>query len=289
MNTEVRLSSLIPPAPQCVWHHTSAAGLIGMIQSAEFWASNPMSMNDSSEINYARQLITERMKHLDFQGGTNTRFAALLSLDRSVPLQSFMICATTIEDSLNQWMHYSGDGGYAVGVDTRQRLDPVGGIPDFASVTSFLVPGWYSVVYDRSAQVKLVDNVLHTLMTEAKTLMPASFAPHRDWRALLGTLQLVLKHPSFAAESEVRYLAVGDTSKSGNVHFRPGPRGIVPYLRLRAVEGTRLPITSVYCGPGSEEDKEAAAMAAGVLLRAKGYRTSLTEVRTSRVPYRPSR
>ena len=262
-----------------------------MISNAEFWASNPMSMNDSSEIHYARGLLTQRMTALKFSAEVGPKLAADLSLDRSVPLQSFMICATAVEDSLNQWMHYySGDGGYAVGVDTSQRLASAGTTGDFALSMGFLIPGWYSVLYDSAEQARLIDAVLSAIIAESASLGSAETWDFvRDWRAILGTVQLLLKDPAFAAEAEVRYLTVGDTSKSGAVKFRPGPRGIVPYLRLKAADSDRLPITTVYCGPGSAEDKQSSAEMVGVLLRANGYRTSLTRVERSRVPYRPSR
>jgi hypothetical protein len=287
ISTEVSLNHHVPNVARVVWHHTGAAGLIGIISNHQFWASSPMSMNDSSEIDYARTLLRERMEKLNFRTNVKAGLAADLSLDRSIPLNTFMICATEREDSLNQWMHYSGGGGYAVGVDTSHPLASSTASTD-APMPEFLVPGWRPVIYEPDQQVALIDNVLSAIMAEAATPgASAEFALLNGWRAVLGTVQLLLKHPAFAAEEEVRFLMTGDTSKSGNVRFRPGPRGVVPYMAISGT-GDRLPLVGVYCGPGGEEEKNSAAEAVGVLMRRHGYTKSQYPIHKSKVPYRPS-
>ena len=47
------------PIPDVLYHYTTQAGLLGIIQSKQIWATSVLFLNDTTEINYAIKLIQE--------------------------------------------------------------------------------------------------------------------------------------------------------------------------------------------------------------------------------------
>src|SRR6266853_5638707 len=51
-----------PPAGR-LYHYTDSAGLIGILKSSLFWATNIYYLNDRSEVKHCADLIKERLAH----------------------------------------------------------------------------------------------------------------------------------------------------------------------------------------------------------------------------------
>lgn len=48
-----------PPLPKRLYHYTTPAAAMAIIRSQTIWATNVRSMNDTSELTYAENLISE--------------------------------------------------------------------------------------------------------------------------------------------------------------------------------------------------------------------------------------
>lgn len=208
----------------------------------------------------------------------------------------YVLCATLEKDSLNQWMHYSGRIGYAIG------LDPIGELavttstsPRVSSEFPLLTNFWFKVVYDDQRQRKAARENLRFVAEHA--------LPNQRTFALsvLASLICMMKHEGFKDEREVRYLAPSPAGFSPtDIKYRTNSRGLVPYVELTGIPPNdknridyfvhgrgrsvnKLPIKKVMVGPVPEDEREAVRAMAADFLTAKGYEA---EVTASTIPYR---
>lgn len=276
------------------WHHTSAEGLIHIIAEGRIRASSPLAMNDASELRHGETILSQVRDEFVGEGA----FAAAVLTQKIRPLAEascFLLCATSIRDSLNQWQHYSKAQGYAIEFDCEARLVPVGTQAPSGQNSPEkigLFNGWYEVLYDERHQLERMRRVLSSLSTIENFPMMDWTGKVRFMQGLIATVMAQCKHPAFIGEREVRFIASSAYAEDVE-KFRVGPRGIVPYVDLAVSEDeeqrlvtnapmAHLPIRSVMCGPAP--DSEPTAVAVRRLLNAHGYGS--VEVTDSDVPYR---
>lgn len=290
-------------AHEVVWHHTTVEGLLGMVQNRELWASSPAGLNDASEMLYGSRVLSGCWADLRTEGPSGVNLVSVEAIDRilgsdgeSLARRSvYFLCATANDDSLNQWMHYSGRQGYAVGLRTVLNYAATQYDVPTADRELFLASDvggrWMDVIYEPKDQREVSRAMLLFCATHMGDLGSVKDCEVRISQFLAG-LAAQLKHPSFEAEREVRFI-LGRTPHDRE-KFRPGPRGIVPYLEVRRSSRARgchdgevrepLPISSVRCGPANADEREAIGDAVRRLLDANDLRQA--EVFHSEVPYR---
>ena len=110
-----------------VWHYTSAEGLLGIVTSREVWASSPVAMNDSSEVEYGVNCLDEAWASVRGEApgvGVTDFLAEVMDHDfsTSVSEMGFAFCASRSRDMLSQWIQYAGPRGFAIGLDSSQKL-----------------------------------------------------------------------------------------------------------------------------------------------------------------------
>ena len=111
--------------PDTLFHYTTSAGLMGIIQSRKIWTTKIQYMNDNSELQLAYDYIRNEID-LQIKGVGKTRTEeeldkmckALDSIGRiNVGVASF----TEMGDQLSQWRGYCEIGnGYSLGFDGRK-------------------------------------------------------------------------------------------------------------------------------------------------------------------------
>lgn len=124
-----------------VYHYTSAAGLVGIIDSRRdaevsrsltFYASDVLGMNDISELAFGLEIVQGHVERLS-QGSNQPAFfqqwKPILAKYLDTPtLESLRgeprpcVCAvsfTTSDDLLSQWVTYGAGGGFAIGLDAQ--------------------------------------------------------------------------------------------------------------------------------------------------------------------------
>lgn len=113
--------------------YTTAAGLLGILNSSTIWATDLRFLNDAQEAVYARELFVEAVRNTDnpalqpghplhqvaqefgeeFAGYKEIVAKELHSFDFPV----YVTCFCESGDLLSQWRAYGSDHGYAIEVD----------------------------------------------------------------------------------------------------------------------------------------------------------------------------
>lgn len=250
-----------------VWHYTSAEGLLGIVENNSIWASSPTVLNDLSEIQYGVNIFREVWRDLretDIPKPCVKYVDEVMDFDFEAELEAtcFIASASSEGDLLNQWAHYAGRGGFAVGIDTAVELVCRGKEGSYArfSGNRTVYEGWFNVVYDRNEQCKLARELL---------LFIASTTPgnEKTWQDKLGEwprfvsgsrwfIQASVAHMKdsvFSAECEIRYISA--LPRGDSALFRSASGNIVPYCSLEDAgmsAGGSL-IKEIRLGPGSDE------------------------------------
>ena len=280
------------------YHYTNAAGLHGILKEKCLWASSALQMNDSSEIAFAIEVVREAVRTRG--DSPSARVRDLMSDDWGVQLRAdvYIASASAEQDLLTQWVHYGGALGYNVGIDIASNLQPLGRPPQgpYGIVDNVRLPinGWYRVLYKREEQLSAVHRVLDVL--DANGLVQGvDAAGDVHLNSIFATLVPQFKHPAFADEREIRYIA-GRQSFLQERH-RPGAYGLVPYVELRAAPSgaygatdqktATLPLVSAWAGPTPQGERESARDALRRAMDAYGYQGIAIDAST--IPYRYSR
>ena len=283
--------------PQTLYHYTTAAGLIGLLQSNRVWASHAGFLNDASEVVYAQRLVAgvldQRASGIsDEIGAEFFRRAQRMAEPTSGYREFYVACFCEDGDLLSQWRAYgSAGGGYSIGfasheIGMRWQL-----LPEF-----FL----RRVLYEEDVQVdlvtKVVDRTLKTLLSsvggqsleEANSTIAAALMFLDDH---LAEYLFTFKSSTFAEEKEWRAVlnlySFERDDRLSKLEFRNSNGLAVPYFALdlspsAGVNTDRLPITSVRFGPTLHPDL--AERSLQMVLRRHRY--SFAQVFRSNVPLR---
>lgn len=288
MSTFISLAWVPPQVAlvSSVFHYTSGAGLLGMLQSGAMWATEASGLNDTAEILQGWDAVGD---WLDAQPRTPAieELKYLASLKSLVgPLRadlSFVLAASANGDDANQWRLYGDNGrGYAVELDTseplvvttsQQRLPgpPIVGLEDMAAPQDTAhVSDWDTVSYTTVE----IDLKMRSLVqwAEESNLTPAVTTPVRgaDTARMILTDALAqaaatIKGAGFAGERELRVVVTFDF-EDRHVEYHAGQFGVVRHALLTGSDGhadsdivfpapggtlpvRRLPIRSVRLGP----------------------------------------
>jgi hypothetical protein len=109
--------------PKLILHHyTSGAGLIGILEAGQVWASNIHSLNDAKEFSHAIDLGREAIRTALGETGIAEEqkyFKAFSQqLEYISKISLYVSCFSSVGDSLSQWRGYCPPGfGYCVGFD----------------------------------------------------------------------------------------------------------------------------------------------------------------------------
>jgi len=279
--------------PGVLYHYTDAAGVLGIVQRRELWASNAAFLNDSTELIYVRGVLREVLE--EFEAGDEhsravARYGHVMLRGLSEWLYDvYVACFCENGDLLSQWRGYPrAGGGYSLGFDTRLLTEGNNACR--------------RVVYDPDEQRDIIRRLLTTIrevraefsdvgetIFESFEFRIASHAFHG-----LAECSFCFKHPAFQEEREWRRVALchttgGDGSDGGPVVLmRATPTGLLPYIATKLADGEggaeQRVLSDVVIGPGRHPDL--AATAAERLLSIAGYAAPEGIVGPSDVPLR---
>lgn len=128
-----------------VYHYTSPAGLIGIVDSRKeakvpreltFFASDILQMNDMSELEFSLGIIQDQLKELEADDNYSAfikqwlpifeKYLSSPSVEALELAPRPCVCAvsfTTKDDLLSQWVTYGTGGGFAIGLDADTLRD----------------------------------------------------------------------------------------------------------------------------------------------------------------------
>ena len=287
---------------QLVWHYTDGAALMNILAKNELWAGSAAFMNDMNELLSGsiqlRRHFEDQLPTLpkDVADGLEQYIPEVRTRSRN----SFVLSASSDGDSLTMWRYYGRDQvSFAVGLDRNESLVPLARLeedshpnpsrsyyddmydmdvdgkvlehPDGSPVVIFdpdslVVEGgeWKPVIYEQAHQSKLITEIFETLREGIEKRISSPGVRHNIWiypYFMNETLDLI-KNEGFRDEREERII-VWPNPEWKFVFHRPGPYGLVPFVKLTALGGDnidphesrfatragKLPIREIRIGP----------------------------------------
>ena len=291
------LSSKPPPL---LYHYTNAQGLIGIVQSGKFWATDIRHLNDPYELRYSAQRMSDARYEIERKYSNLMSYAASALRDLSHELEEgfkiylraykvHVVCFCEDGDLLSQWRGYGANAdGFAIGFDTsgfkRWSGGPRKPRMDFRKIS-----------YSESA----LENIISTATDRAFAVFKKRAEEdglekaHKDielirgyFTALTADATYVFKSPAFKEENEWRFIyTIFQDYGAEQIEYRVLQGRLTPYVPLttwppETIE--RLPIRQIVFGPTL--NRELTKRAVEGLLRKSGYKD--VEVVGSRIPYR---
>ena len=291
-----RIKSTYRPPPSTLFHYTTPAGLLGIIENNKLWATHINYLNDATELGYARALVeTALARHERTTRSQRVRefvHRARRTFDVSKTMDVFVSCFCEDGDLLSQWRGYAQTGeGYSIGV-SAELLGQIG-----SGLNYFLG----QVVYDRAVQESAIDDVLEACCAGAHDLtanMSADAASRlvdelcHVFRRAIWFLMVTFKDAMFKEENEWRAIEIMNRSETEQrIRFRSTSSKLIPYVELDFAamkpispypKLDRIPIVEVFHGPTLNPVLSTRAL--GLLLARHGQGSA--EVRGSRIPLR---
>jgi hypothetical protein len=268
-----------------VYHYTDSGGLLGIIESHAFRATNVWFMNDSAEATYgldrAEEFLTSKSPSSALEKDViQVALRALGGVRRldSLP-DSYITCFSEKENDLSQWRAYGRGKGFSIGFDSEE-LEELSKV-----ISKGHLPNMRRVAYTESAQN-------YILQTNYQQQVLNNLASDSDAGTLAGVFMVMaimaapsLKHPAFEAEDEWR-LHFFFERITDKVKFRNGAMGLTPYIEMSLCSPgstTIAAIREIRVGP--QRHPAEAQRAAQQLLARNGMST--IEVKPATIPLRP--
>jgi len=261
--------------PPILYHYTTAANLMGILESRKIWATHARFLNDAMELEYAFDFIQNILASYPV---TDVLSRATKRLAEPTPA-FFMTCFCEADDLLSQWRAYTGnETGYSLGFDTRF-------LP-----TDHLV----QVLYDPAAQEVQVRSAVEEALRDSHY---SEEFRGLALQAVLLRLSARLKHPTFEEEREWRLVYHLEDEHSGldftsfRAAFRPGDQFVIPYMKVDLptndgpLDNEVLRLASVRVGPSASPSE--ACYSLRWLLWRYGYSDTDTSICSSQAPLRP--
>lgn len=240
-----------------VYHYTSSAGLLGVVESGCLWASEATSLNDLAEVRHGWDVVRAWLAEQPA-----SKAAQLLTDLADDPLEKehevFVLSGSTAPDDANQWRLYAQTGnGYAVELNPHIELSAISDSPEAKKTVktdsggrrvnvgwffreSATVSPWYHVLYQETQVATALEELLSATARGLPRLQAAvddvERSEQRDvlyGKALeaLGAIAHLIKGPGFSGEREVRVVATF-LSADQHIRYRSGPHGVISYCLL---------------------------------------------------------
>jgi len=278
-----------------LYHYTSAAGLLNIVESGRFWATHYKFLNDPQEITYSIDLIAKVFKeNLEkFNIPHEYEFELIPEYLKGYISQHYDFYITgfsSSDDILSQWRAYGDNGdGYSIGIrlSNIQCLDeelPFGSKGEQSE--RFCV---VKLIYDPEEQKKTIIDTLTIILKNFNDIDVDESDKMKFCRILfsyiLEILSILFKNQSFKEEAEWRFVGYRQAeSNTTKIKYRNARHDIIPYIELDfsgEPEGP-MPICSIRCGPKQNLGKSRIVLER--LLRSKGYK-EMPEILESSIPY----
>ena len=265
--------------PEVLYHYTGQAGLLGIIQNAELWATKVRYMNDATEFNHALALASEILdsliadEHARKLAGTTLR----RSLQGLEDINIFTACFCKDGDLLSQWRGYATEGGgIAIGFDA----------PELKSTAARAGFALGACIYDAALQrCAVTEAIEHCIAEEIASRNNWGF--HGPLADVIFRIGAFFKDSSFREEKEWRLVSPVIMFRDERTDFRRGRSMVTPFYKLPILHEDNLPIRHVIIGPCP--NMELAKSAVTMLLMQHGNHGPLYGQRISfgsKIPFR---
>jgi hypothetical protein len=280
--------------PDVLYHYTTPAGLLGIISSGEIFLSDAAFLNDSSEVIYARHLVSSILAEHANAEADPARAALLTYAAYEVPLENgasaqfryYVASFCEAPDLLSQWRAYGVPGsGYALGFHS------IGLVAAGARFDELKKVKLRKVVYEEREQRHVIDRIVARWSATLPDDVSDGIAEYSG--ALLLAIAYILpqlKHPMFREEKEWRLVVrMFGGADAARISFRQSGQAIGSYIRMGlcipdGAQQGRLPLVEIAHAPAGESAFRKDAIRE--LLRSKGYLPDEVIVSGSEIPLR---
>jgi hypothetical protein len=256
-------------------HYTDLAGLVGILESGQLWASNVAYLNDREEllhgIKCAKRALDQILKDRKLVEWRDAIRDAVNDIEEGRLPNTYAVCFCEKSDLLSQWRGYGGGEQGVCLVFDRPRLEALR-----KGRRSFLAPVQYGLVSGKTHLRAGLRKRLLSIAAEGLTAMDEGEKRETVFE-ILSELIPRFKHKGFQAELEWRLVVQHATLR--DACFRPKRNVVVPYIELG--DGSPLPVKYVRVGPG--HDTKLTERSVRQFLEAREYDVMVT---VSRVPFR---
>jgi hypothetical protein len=283
--------------PDLLYHYTDGAGLKGMLETGNIWATNVRFLNDTKEGELPFEEALEEFKRAYAEAPQMTP-VMLQHLDEMAQvgggLPMYLASFSSKADSLSQWRGYGGASqGYTIAF-RRDELRDTAWAHGFELRECKYDDGDLRMYAETFVRGSLTDLGRFPRDVDEMRALAEKIHGQMSWFAAQ------YKHPAFKEEHEERVVQriLFDPSPP-NIKFRVGARGLIPYkevgLPLVAVpddmrrptdplDGGVLSVAAIGVGPGWTR----ATVEAVTMLCEHARVKSDVRIYKSRAPYLPT-
>jgi hypothetical protein len=231
--------NLIEVPPQILHHYTSIDAAVQIIENKDLWLHHSAYLNDTSEMELAKELINKQVEAIRHTNRYNTDWQDLCNQvqtefnKQSHLYDAFVFCMSQgdqsrilSQDVLSAWRSYGRDGrGVCLSFGTQEFIS----FAQSAHLTRL-----NRVIYDLQVQEKMIESILvkgyRRYSTNKADGVNATIA------ALIFVVP-VLKHISFEEEKEWRFIYLPEVQEPASTNMRFHVRGdrLVPYYTMQTI------------------------------------------------------
>lgn len=202
----VGMSPPLPPVYEGrIWHNTTVQGALGLFESQVLWASQFDCMNDPSENSWGWRVIKDRylQRKNEFTSRVQEQFDETFSYDmrQDWMRQIYIVSASLSENSLDQFRAYGQvsvevPNGIWTQHSSERRYNP-----------HWQRAVWRPLIYDPSEALVYIDAMLDCCAEIINGPEEWDFTDE-GLTALtaMRSLALLIKHPAYKSETEVRLI-----------------------------------------------------------------------------------
>jgi hypothetical protein len=282
MSDSVISQILDTKVPNVLYHYTSAAGLLGILESGKIWTTKIQYLNDNSELqlayDYIRKEIRRQQKGLSQIRTKQELDNMMVALDDSATTNVSLASFTEVGDQLSQWRGYCEIGkGYSVGFN-GPKLKQVLKEKGYALV---------HCVYDKFMHLRMVMELVNEYPLRNKIekagmplLSHAGFSTDFSFESLF--LAPLIKSESFQEEKEWRLIT--HPLSYQDAKYRSGNHSIIPYWEVDIdLENT---LKSIIVGPTPEPGLSASALKGLLMKKSFQVYDQKIDITQSKIPFR---
>jgi hypothetical protein len=272
-----------------LYHYTSISGMMAIVSSKVFWASEIRYLNDATELKHLQQLVVNAVQFAEEQSDAISEISRQFGKWLTERVQNgplvFVVSLTERGNLLSQWRGYTPHGqGVSLGFQAQHLAKVTAGAPFTLG----------KCIYDHKRHIEIVVTLLNAIVAEAQNRGPSDKKdPSQSYYAYFEEVEehvlricALLKHPSFAEESEWR--AVSQTHPNyviPLIKYRPGKSFLIPYIEMPlSLLGEGLVMPHVVVGPTPTPDLSMASIS--MYLSKYAPTTEPRMVQNSMIPYR---
>ncbi len=289
---EIELNSILKQSPPDVlFHYTTRAGLLGIVNERAIWATHTQYLNDRSEYSHALDLAKNEI-NMRINSVTEVHVAEIyrnmaVHLDEIQKINICVVSFSEVNDLLSQWRAYGDQAsGFAIGFTYKFLFDAA------EQEKCSIVPCLYNGRDQRRLISLIVETALREHLEDSENEVVSKYDeldpilwPAQTLGRYLDKYALILKHKKFEEEKEWRIITQPIPIYNQRLEFREGRSMIIPYYPF-PLEGPAgyLRVQEVVVGPTPNMDISVYSVDAFLHSRANVFGDKL--VTESEVPYR---